>query len=392
MPCTDPVFVYPLLGADDAWSGYSIEFAATPPDCATLEQLLASPRLDEFDHRHPWLLPAFGDGYDAGLLTDRSVTVFPTHPSTSDAEGLKQLEANLRLAQRKVGLIASPDTKLPGAGGWDFLLIASSHARSLPPFSLIGLASRTALVATDVFTYNDREWVLKNACSLSTSEFLQTRSAPNGKADITRLKLLKLLTLIADDADTGSLDAIFREEPKLSYSLLRLVNSAALSPGSPITSFNQAITLLGRRQLQRWLQLLVYSDPNNGQHPNPLLQKAAARGHLFDQLSRHIKPALPAEQLADTAFMIGTFSLLDVLLGMSMPEVVRQLPLAEVAHKALIEHEGGLGQLLAVTIAADKHNLRAAASGLKALGIDSTDYFEAQLGALAWAAKIHPGS
>jgi EAL and modified HD-GYP domain-containing signal transduction protein len=390
MPGMDPIFVYPLLGADDSWSGFSIEFAPGTPDRKTLERLFSSPLLEAFDHRHPWFLPALSGGYEAGLLTERSVTVFPTHSNPQDADALSQLEASLRLARRKVGLTASADTKLPGTGAWDYLLIGSSHARSLPPFTLIGLASRTTLVATDLHTHNDREWALSNGCILSTCEFLQTRSSSNTKADITRLKLLKLLTLIADDADTGALDTIFREEPKLSYSLLRLVNSAALSPGSPITSFSQAITLLGRRQLQRWLQLLVYSDPNNGQHPNPLLQKAAARGRLFELLAKRFEPPLPVENLADTAFMIGTFSLLDVLLGMAMPEILRQLPLSEVAQKALLEHEGELGKLLAAATAADKHDLKAASEGLKELSIDNNDYFEAQLEAYGWASKIHP--
>lgn len=392
MPGTAPVFVYPLLGADDTWSGFSIELPPGKPDREALTQLLSSPLLDTFDQRFPWLLPALAGGYDAGVLTDRSVTVFPSHPNPLDADALGELEANLRLARRKVGLALAPESKLPGAGGWDYLLIGSSHARSLPPFTLIGLASRTTLIATDVHSHNDREWVLNNACILSTCEFLQTRSSPNSKADITRLKLLKLLTLIADDADSGALDTIFREEPKLSYSLLRLVNSAAISPGSPITSFTQAITLLGRRQLQRWLQLLVYSDPNNGQHPNPLLQKAAARGRLFELLAGHIRPQLSPEQLGDTAFMIGTFSLLDVLLGMPMAEIMRQLPLTEVAQNALVEHNGGLGELMTVTAAVDKHDLKLASAKLKDLGIDSNDYFAAQLEAYAWASKIHVGA
>lgn len=390
MPSTEPIFVYPLLGADDSWSGFSIEVAPGAKIARdSIERRLSSPLLETFDHRQPWLLPALAGGYDHGALTSRSVTIFPSHPDPQDIDALSKLESALRLARRKVGLQASADLKLPGAGSWDYLLIGGSHARSLPPYTLIGLASRTSLVATDVHTHSDREWVLSNACILSTGEFLRTRSAQNTKADITRLKLLKLLTLIADDADTGALDAVFREEIKLSYSLLRLVNSAALSPGHPIASYNQAITLLGRRQLQRWLQLLVYSDPNNGQHANPLLQKAAARGRLIELLAARITPPLSTEAVADTAFMIGTFSLLDVLLGMSMPEILRQLPMSEIAHQALVDHVGGLGELLAVIEAVDRHDLKQAPSRLAALGIDGDAFFEAQLEAYSWASKIH---
>jgi len=252
------------------------------------------------------------------------------------------------------------------------------------------MASRTIVVAIDVHSHADRHWLLDNACSLSSGEFLLTRSTPGAKADTTRTKLLELLALIADDADTAALDAIFRQESKLSYSLLRLVNSAAIAPRNPITSFGQAINLLGRRQLQRWVQLLVYADPNNGSHPNPLLQKAAARGRLLELLAARLNPPPASEGLDDAAFMIGTFSLLDVLLNMSMPEILQQLPLSDLVRSALAEYAGPLGQLLKAVNAAESRDLPAAAKRLAELGITSQDYLGSQLEALNWAAKIRP--
>uniref|UniRef100_Q47HT3 Putative signal transduction protein containing EAL and modified HD-GYP domains n=1 Tax=Dechloromonas aromatica (strain RCB) TaxID=159087 RepID=Q47HT3_DECAR len=386
---SDPVFVQPLLGTDDAWSGYQAELAPGAND-KILARLCASPQLDEFDQRLPWLLPASSKCTELARLGERSVSVFPAQTALENEDALKQLEAERRRGKCKVGLMASANAKLPATGTWDYLLIGASHARCLPPFTLHGMASRTTVVATDVHSHSDREWLLGNACALSTSEFLLTRSASNSKADITRLKLLKLLTLIEGDADTGALETVFREEAKLSYSLLRLVNSAALAPRSPITSFTQAINLLGRRQLQRWLQLLVYSDPNNGQHPTPLLQKAASRGRILELLLGQLDPTL--ENPEDTAFMIGTFSLLDVLLNMSMSDIVHQLPLPPVVHEALAARDGPLGQLLGVLDAADKHELSLAATLLEKLGIGADTYLDAQLNAYSWAAKIRPAA
>ncbi len=391
MASPEPVFISPLLGADGAWSGYHVEFAPGEFDGKTLEQLYEAPLLDEFDHRAPWFVPVTEEANYENRLGERVIPVFPATPPTRERESLKALEAHLRLATRPVALAAAPDQKLPGTGCWNYLLIASSHARSLPPFTLLGLSSRTKLVCTEVHTHNDREWGVANACDLSTGEFLQTRSPANTKADITRIKLLKLLALIVDDADTEALDAIFREEQKLSYSLLRLVNSAALSPRTPISSFSQAINLLGRRQLQRWLQLLVYSDPNDGQHPNPLLQKAASRGRLLELLAPHLADASTAEHCTgDITFMIGTFSLLDVLLNVAMPSILSQLPLPAIAQRALAEHGGALGELLDAIAAADRRELKVASSRLKALGIDAKTYLDAQLEAFSWASKIHP--
>ena len=45
---SDPVFIQPLLGADDAWSGYKVELADGAND-EILSRLCAASQLDEFD-------------------------------------------------------------------------------------------------------------------------------------------------------------------------------------------------------------------------------------------------------------------------------------------------------------------------------------------------------
>ena len=388
MVSTEYLFIHPLLGPDDSWSGYLVESAPGIAK-ALLQSLLGNPRINEFDYRQPWLIPAL-PGLGEACRHERAVTVFPSHPKGHADEAAKQLEAELRQGSRKVALLASLEAPLPATGAWDYLLLGISHARTLPPFALFGLASRTIVVAIEVHSHTDRNWLLEKSCALSTGEFLLTRANPGAKADTTRSKLLELLTLVANDADTPSLEAVFRQEPKLSYSLLRLVNSAALAPRSPITSFAQAINLLGRRQLQRWLQLLVYADPNNGTHPNPLLQKAAARGRQLELLALRLDPLPVAEDLGDAAFMIGAFSLLDVLLNMSMSEILQQLPLSDLVRAALDEHGGPLGKMLKAIEAAEARELGRAAGELDGLGISGDDHLACQLEALNWAAKIRP--
>lgn len=392
MSLPEVLFISPLLGPDDAWSGYRVEFALGQNSFEALNELCASPLVSNFDSRHPWFFPAIIGSSVKSALGERVVTIFPAQPGALEMEALKQFEASQRQSRCKVGLQAAPEEKLPATGAWDYLLISASHARSLPPYALLGLASRSIVVATHVHSYNDRDWALNNGCSLTSSEFLQTRLSRGKKADMSRLRLLEMLVLIAEDADTGSLEAIFRQEPKLSYSLLRLVNSAAISPRNPIASFSQAINLLGRRQLQRWLQLLVYADPNNGQHPNPLLQKAAARGRKLEILASLLNPPPAAENLQDAAFMVGTFSLLDALLNMSIKEILAQLPLTEIIHDALAERAGALGQLLSAIDAAEAGELQLAAKKLNDLEISAEAFRDAQLTAYSWAAHIRSAS
>ena len=385
MPIDDLLFIHPLLGMNEAWAGYLVESASASPDGPALLRLGQHPARREFDQRSPWLLPAT-PGLAEQCTIENTVHLFTDPLDEND----QALEAALRKARHKVGRRLNPGEKMPMTGTWDSILISASHARSLPPYTLLGLASRTQVIAIDVHSRTDYTWGQGNAWSLASTEFLLARNSNGSRADMTRIKLLEMLALIAQDADTGPIEEIFRQEPKLSYSLLRLVNSAAIAPRSPITSFSQAINLLGRRQLQRWLQLLVYADPNNGQHPNPLLQMAAARGRMLELLAPSLAPQPAVDNLEDAAFMIGAFSLLDVLLNMSMNEILQQLPLASPVHQALAEQAGPLGKLLQAISAADSRDLKAASSALQESGLNGEKFLDAQLTAYSWAGRIHP--
>ncbi|MDR2678943.1 MAG: HDOD domain-containing protein, partial [Zoogloeaceae bacterium] len=123
-----------------------------------------------------------------------------------------------------------------------------------------------------------------------------------------RLTLVSLLNQILEDADTRELEQTFKQAPALSINLLRLTNSVAFGRRVQIISLRHAITLLGRRQLQRWLQLLLFSSADHHQQlgDNPLLQLAATRACLMEKLVLAAKPALPT--LAEQAFMVGIMS------------------------------------------------------------------------------------
>jgi EAL and modified HD-GYP domain-containing signal transduction protein len=196
----------------------------------------------------------------------------------------------------------------------------------------------------------------------------------------SRKRLLALLGLLARDADTRELETLLKQDPALSFHLLKLVNSAAFALSVPITSFAQAITVLGRRQLQRWLQLLLYARQQDDGLANPLLPLAAVRAAQMEALCK-LRGGDRDEQ--DLAFMVGVFALLDVLFAMPMEEIVGALNLAPEAAGALLRREGDLGAMLALA-----ESGRADYAALDALGIEPQQWWQSQLGAYHWAIQV----
>ncbi|WP_307580754.1 HDOD domain-containing protein [Pseudoduganella violaceinigra] len=197
----------------------------------------------------------------------------------------------------------------------------------------------------------------------------------------TRKRLLALLGLLAQDADSRELELLLKQDPALSFQLLKLVNSAAFAPNShPIHNFGQAINLLGRRQLQRWLQLLLYARQQADGPANALLPLAALRAAQMEALSR-LRAGDRHEQ--DMAFLAGVFSLLDVLLAMPMPEIVSALNLDLEVVAALLDRSGRLGEMLALV---EMHEPQA--SALRDVGIDNETYWRSLLQAYHWALQV----
>ena len=221
---------------------------------------------------------------------------------------------------------------------------------------------------------------------------------PAGKATGSgRAVMLTLLAQVTADADTSEIEATLKHDPQLSYQLLRLVNSSALNLPKKISSFAQAIALLGRRQLQRWLQLLLFAQRGNG-GVSPLMPRAAWRAGLMESLVSHSGAAEKIDaKLKDAAFMVGMFSLLEPLLGQPIADVVSQLNLDPAVVAALLQREGRLGQLYKICETAEACGgtlaTRNAAKPLllellNAAAIGHEDWMRAQVAAARWAVQI----
>jgi len=206
------------------------------------------------------------------------------------------------------------------------------------------------------------------------------------KLSHSELSLIRLLGLVLDDSDTTELEGVFKHEPGLTLNLMRLTNSAASGLRQKITSLRHAITVLGRRQLQRWLQLLLYTNPSGG-GATPLLQLAATRGRFLELLAGDLMGA--SRDFEDRAFMTGIMSLMPALLHVPIGEVMATLNVAPEVREALERRDGVLGKMLQLAEKQEEGDMDACFALTTELpGLDNERVNAILSQALAWANSI----
>ncbi len=215
--------------------------------------------------------------------------------------------------------------------------------------------------------------------------FAQPEIVSGKRAEPSEMTLLRLLALILGDAELAEIELEFKRHPHLVYNLMRIVNSAACGLPQKIDSLRQCIMILGRNQLQKWVQLLLYTLGRPGARlVSPLMLMAATRGKWMEALARGQRAG--DVKYHDRAFMAGILSLLDALLGLQMSDVVSELNLADEVKSALLTRQGALGSLLLLIEKKEANDLSAVSCMLRDLpDFTPARFTTAELEAAAWA-------
>jgi EAL and modified HD-GYP domain-containing signal transduction protein len=192
------------------------------------------------------------------------------------------------------------------------------------------------------------------------------------------------LNLVRDEAEIDAIEEELKSDPVISYRLMMHVNSAGMGFPRQIKSYRQAVQILGLHQLYRWLvRLLVTADPSD--RGSVIGRNAIIRGR-FLELAGGQAPGVSA---VDDLFVVGAFSLLDVLFGEPMEVLIADLRMGEDVRRALVRREGPYAPLIRLAEAielAEEPRIAAAMDELPGLSVDLI--FETYQQALQWAEKL----
>ena len=173
-------------------------------------------------------------------------------------------------------------------------------------------------------------------------EMMQHRDLPSFK--LAYLELLRAAT--APEFDIRELASKIKHEASLTFRLLRYLNSAAFGLRSEIHSVPHALSMLGERELRKWIAVVSVGVLADGK-PDELMTVPLVRGRFCELLA---PPAGIAEQ-ANDLFLMGLLSVMDAILDQPLDSILADLPVRSEIKEALMARTGLYWQLLEIATA-----------------------------------------
>jgi EAL and modified HD-GYP domain-containing signal transduction protein len=153
----------------------------------------------------------------------------------------------------------------------------------------------------------------------------------------TRRSAMQLLqAILKDPLDLAQIESVVRDEPALTYRLLRYLNSPAMERKVEVRSIRNAISLLGDQEFRRWASLVAVVTPATDK-PNDLLRTGLTRAYFCEQLALRRDAAHSYDY-----FFTGLFSVMDAVLDRPLSEIVDELALSLPVRLALLGQPGDL--------------------------------------------------
>jgi c-di-GMP-related signal transduction protein len=121
----------------------------------------------------------------------------------------------------------------------------------------------------------------------------------------------------------------------LCYRLLRYLNSAPFGFANEILSVRHALSILGEREVRRWIRLVATLGAGQGK-TTELMLSAMVRARFCEVVS----PKIPHGK--SDFFLMGMLSMMDVILEIPMSQVLDNVPIDQESKAVVL---GGASRL-----------------------------------------------
>ena len=185
--------------------------------------------------------------------------------------------------------------------------------------------------------------------------------------------------LLNDNFNVDKIENIIKSDMGISFKLIKLLNSAAFSFVQEITSIKQAIVLLGREELNKWITLVGISEMES-KNDEEMTSSNIIRGRFCELIAKEVKP-----EISNLCFMAGLFSNLDSYMGKDMKIILDDMPLKQELKVALLTGDNEIGYILRLVKAYEKMYIEEIDVYTKVLNIKKEKLIDIYFKSIEWS-------
>jgi c-di-GMP-related signal transduction protein len=212
--------------------------------------------------------------------------------------------------------------------------------------------------------------------------FRRPEMLATSKISTARMSYLRMLQAASrSELDLEEVESVIKTEVSLCYRLLRYLNSTVFALSNEIHSVRHALSLLGEREVRRWVRLVATLAAGQNK-PSDLVLSALVRARFCELLS-------PKIQMGDSdLFLMGLLSLMDVILEIPMPVALENIPLHQDCKEVLLGKPSRLRPFYQLMLHLEAGEWQAADELAKELRFAQGEVAEAFWQAMHWAKEV----
>lgn len=218
----------------------------------------------------------------------------------------------------------------------DFIMVDQNLVNKKAAINVILEYPDAIPIASSVNTYNMLNLSKASGYKKFEGRFYRIPITVGKKVDVNPLKILciQLLNIVRDDNfDLDEVARVIEKDIALSVSLLRAINSQKFA--QKIKTIQHAAAMLGQKEIKKWVSTSAASMLA-ADKPSEINKLSLTRAKFAENLAPYFEQAINADSL----FLMGLFSVLDVVLDTGIDEALSMVSVADTIKDALVRHTG----------------------------------------------------
>lgn len=197
-----------------------------------------------------------------------------------------------------------------------------------------------------------------------------------------KVNYIELLNIVNEpDYDLTKASDVIQRDTALVISLLKMVNRMTVNSG--INSVNHAAAMLGQRELKKWINTAVTKELC-ADRPSEITRMSLIRAKFAEELA----PIFDKAGLVSEIFLMGLFSVLDLILDKPMTEALEMVKVSKQIQDALISGKGELAPILNFIQEYENASWQEVSRLMVLQNIDMDKVYDAYISALKWYKEL----